>query len=131
MAESTILYIGTDDGLVAIGCDDGGSWEVKSHSLKGWSVPKLDVSPSRPNRVIAGTRGDVAWAPPAWTTAGEVGPDQQTPDISSIIQEIVNRAGWTANNSMALIITGNGKRTAEAFDANAAAAPLLHVEYLW
>ena len=42
----------------------------------------------------------------------------------------MNRPGWTANNSIALLITGSGERTAESFDGVAAAAPLLHIEYL-
>jgi hypothetical protein len=66
--------------------------------------------------------------PNEWLTVGEAGADQQTEDISTIIQEIVNRQDWTTNNSIALIITGSGARTAEAFDGTA--APLLHIEYL-
>ena len=34
--------------------------------------------------------------------------DQRTPDISSVIQEIVNRSGWTQSNSLAIIISGTG-----------------------
>jgi hypothetical protein len=46
-----------------------------------------------------------------------------------VIQEIVNRPGWTAGNSLVLIVTGTGERVAESFDGEADAAPLLHVEY--
>ncbi len=42
-------------------------------------------------RLLTATDATVTWAPPAWTTVGEAGVDQQTADISSIIQEIVNR----------------------------------------
>ncbi len=76
------------------------------------------------------TTATVAWSPPEWLTVGAAGADQQSADISSIIQEIVSRAGWTANNSIALIITGSGARAAEAFDGNASAAPLLPIEHL-
>ncbi|HXV64356.1 MAG TPA: Ig-like domain-containing protein [Vicinamibacteria bacterium] len=79
---------------------------------------------SRPRTTAA-----VPWSPPAWTTAGAAGPDQQTPDIASVIQEIVNRPGWAAGNSAVIIITGTGERTAESFDGVATAAPLLHVQY--
>ena len=75
------------------------------------------------------TSATVAWQPPAWTTVGQAGVDQRTADISAIIQEIVNRTGWTANNALALVITGSGQRVAEAFDGAAGAAPLLHIEY--
>ncbi len=61
---------------------------------------------------------------------GEAGPDQQTPDIASVIQEIVDRGGWNSGNSLVIIITGTGTRTAEAYDGDQAGAPLLHVEYV-
>jgi hypothetical protein len=57
------------------------------------------------------------------------GPDQQTPDLSAVIQELVNRPGWSSGNALAIIITGTGKRTAEAFNGDADGAPLLHVRY--
>ena len=72
----------------------------------------------------------VSWAPPPWTSKGEAGPDQRTPDLSAIIQEIVDRPGWVANNSMVIIITGSGERTAESYNGSSSAAPLLHVEYV-
>ena len=75
------------------------------------------------------TGASVAWAPPDWTKVGCAGADQQTADIAAIIQEIVSRAGWKADNALSLIITGTGGRTAEAYDGQASAAPLLHVEW--
>jgi hypothetical protein len=72
--------------------------------------------------------GAVPWSNiPPWTTIGEAGADQQTPDIKSLIQEIMDRPGWTSGNSIVIIITGTGKRVAESF--NGTAAPLLHVEF--
>lgn len=76
------------------------------------------------------TASSVPWTPVPWTTKSQAGPDQQTPDIAGIIQEIVNRTGWTSGNSMVIIVTGTGVRKAEAYDGVAAAAPLLHVEYV-
>ncbi len=55
--------------------------------------------------------------------------DQRTPDLKSIVQEIVDRAGWAQNNSMAFIITGTGKRTARAYDVSATKAPKLVITY--
>jgi hypothetical protein len=83
----------------------------------------LNIS-SRPR-----TDANVLWLPVPWTTRGEAGPDQQTPDISSVIQEIVSRPGWASGNSLVIIVTGTGERTAESYDGNQAGAPLLHVEY--
>jgi myo-inositol-hexaphosphate 3-phosphohydrolase len=69
----------------------------------------------------------VGWVPAPWPTVQVHGPDQRTPDLSAVIQEVVNRSGWTSGNALAIIITGSGKRTAEAF--NGTFAPILHVEY--
>jgi hypothetical protein len=73
------------------------------------------------------TAASVAWAPPPWPTIQVHGPDQRTPDITSIVQEIVARPGWVSGNSMVVIVTGTGKRTAEAFDGTF--APILHIVY--
>ena len=45
-----------------------------------------DAGTYRPERMIS---TDVSWYPTAWATIGQAGPDQRTPDISRIIQEIV------------------------------------------
>ncbi len=78
----------------------------------------------------ARTTAFVSWEPVPWTTTGQAGPDQQTPNITSVIQEIVNRQDWSSGNSMVIIITGTGERTAEAYNGDSAGAPLLHVEYV-
>ncbi|MEE9344539.1 MAG: metallophosphoesterase [Methylococcales bacterium] len=75
------------------------------------------------------TTASIPWSPVAWATVGAAGVDQRTPNLSSIVQEIVNRSNWTSNNSLAFIVTGSGKREADAFEANASAAPVLHVEF--
>jgi PKD repeat protein len=75
------------------------------------------------------TAAAMNWAPVAWT-AGEAGPNQRTPDMSAVIQEVVSRPGWASGNALAVIVTGTGHRTAWAWNGNAAASPLLHVEYV-
>ncbi len=72
------------------------------------------------------TAASVNWSPPDWTSEGMAGPGQRTPDLSSIVQEIVNRAGWSQGNSLVVIITGTGKRVAEAYSGGQA---VLHLEW--
>jgi len=72
------------------------------------------------------TSASVAWNPPAWNTVSE---KHQTPEIKSVIQEVVDRTGWAPGNSMAIIIDGTGSRTAESYNGESANAPLLHIEY--
>jgi hypothetical protein len=74
------------------------------------------------------TSASVAWSPPAWTSGA--GADQKTPDLSSIIREIVSRPGWLSNNSIVFIVTGTGNRSARSWDYNSGiGAPQLHVEF--
>ena len=82
-----------------------------------------DIS-SRPT-----TSASVDWTPPDWNVIGEKGVDQQTPNIAAVIQEIVDRPGWIEDNSLSLLISGSGRRTAEAADTNVLVAPKLHIEY--
>ena len=76
------------------------------------------------------TSAKIDWTPVAWPTIGAAGAAQQTPNLQSIIQPIVNRQGWVANHSMTFILTGSGDRTADSYDAGAANAPVLHVSYI-
>ncbi|MHC4353857.1 MAG: LamG domain-containing protein [Planctomycetota bacterium] len=75
------------------------------------------------------TSAEASWDWPEWLTTHEEGPDQRTSNIAAVIQEITDRPGWSAGNSMVLIITGSGENTAEAFNGEAASAALLHIEY--
>ncbi|HSJ44306.1 MAG TPA: hypothetical protein VK923_06460, partial [Euzebyales bacterium] len=56
---------------------------------------------------------------------GARGAGQRTPNLAAVVQEVVNRSGWTSGNNLALIITGTGRRTAEAFQT---APAVLHIE---
>lgn len=58
---ASILYVGTDEGFATVKSENGRSWNVESHGLEDWAVPKLAASPSHPNRIFAGTRGDGVW----------------------------------------------------------------------
>ncbi|MBD2355861.1 carboxypeptidase regulatory-like domain-containing protein [Tolypothrix sp. FACHB-123] len=76
------------------------------------------------------TSASVAWNPADWSVVGAAGTNQRTSNIAAIVQEIINRPGWQSGNSIATIITGTGKRVAEAFEGDALGAPLLRIEYI-
>lgn len=69
---------------------------------------------------------------------GDAGPAQRTPNLSSIIQEIIDQPGWNSGNPLALMfypLTENTNRTANSWEStnlNGAGntSPLLHVEYV-
>jgi hypothetical protein len=75
------------------------------------------------------TLSSAPWTPTAWPTVGVAGPDQRTPNIAPVIQEVVNRPGWASGNSLVILISGTGKRVAESFNGDKTGAALLHVEY--
>lgn len=58
------------------------------------------------------TTASETWSPADWNTVGESSTNQKTVDISSVIQEIVNRAGWVSGNNIVIIITGADNATA-------------------
>ena len=64
------------------------------------------------------TQAVVNWEPKAWTANAKPGPDHRTPDLSRVIQEIIDRPGWKPGNSLALIIGGSGKRVAVSVDGD-------------
>lgn len=75
------------------------------------------------------TTAGIAWVPPAWPVADASGPEQKTPDLAPVLQEVVNRPGFSASSAIVLIITGTGKRTAEAYEGVATAGAELTVTY--
>ncbi len=94
-----------------------------SNDARKYSATTYDIS-SRPR-----TSAAVSWEPPAWLTVAERGPAQRTPDLSTLVQEIVNNPNWKDKNAMAFVITGSGQRTAESREGSKDGAPLLHVEF--
>ncbi len=56
----------------------------------------------------------------------------QTPDITTVIQEIVDRGGWSSGNSMVVLVRSDdldGKRLVVAHDDSSSNAALLHIEH--
>ena len=94
-----------------------------------------DFSPDQNSRIsnYALTTAYVDWSPAAWT------PNQHdagttTPDLSSIIQEVINREGWSSGNAITIVISDNGStvdhyREAEAEDSGDNPAPQLTINW--
>jgi hypothetical protein len=88
-----------------------------------FTTNNFDIS-SRPK-----TNAAITWSPEAWSLVGEAGPKQQTPDLKTAIQEVVNRSGWVSGNALVIIVTGTGKRVAYSYNGLPDAAPLIHIEF--
>jgi hypothetical protein len=74
------------------------------------------------------TSTHTTWTPPSWNNVGEKSEAQATPDLSPIVQEIINKDDWQSGNAIAFIITGTGKRVAESYDGGDT-APIFYIEY--
>jgi hypothetical protein len=104
---------------------DSGSTSLTIHGEAGdnpgtFTLTNSNIS-NRPDTVA-----QVAWEDiPPWSTVGEV---HQTPNLASIVQEVVNRPGWTSGHAMVFKITGSGERTAHA--AEGVVPPRLIVDYV-
>jgi len=72
--------------------------------------------------------GGVPWTPSSWNTVGEA---QQTPDITTLVQSVVDQTGWCGGNAMAFIVSGSDidRRIGRAWDYDPASAPRLRVEF--
>ena len=57
----SVMYIGTDEGVLTATSPDGRGWQIVEHGLKRWEVSELAISPRGPNLIFAGTRGDGVW----------------------------------------------------------------------
>ena len=91
----------TGPANLAITAEDTGDAEVFSDS-------DHDVS-SRTR-----TKSEVAWNPPDWEKAGESKEPHRTPDLTRLVQEVIERPDWHSGNSMVFMISGSGKRIAKA-----------------
>lgn len=75
------------------------------------------------------TTATYTWTPPNWNVVGASGANERV-DVTSIVQEIVNRGGWSPSNDIAFSIKwvqGAGIRTAES--GKYSTGPLLYVDW--
>ncbi len=66
------------------------------------------------------TSASVAWSIPAW---GVIGAAQQSPELAGVVQEVVDRGGWSSGNNLVFVIDGTGERTAESYNGSPGDAP--------
>jgi len=103
--------------------------EPTSILLQGQAAPNPSAFSSLKNNISERPRtiASVPWNEiPAWTVANA---KWQTPDLSAIVQEILDQPDWGAGNSIVIIASGTGQRTAESYDGEPAAAPKLVISY--
>ena len=110
---------------------DETSSEATSLTLQGQLADQAPTFAGGSGNISSRTRtlAAVPWSPPPWPTVGAAGVDQRTPDLSQVISEIVDRPGWASGNSLAIIVTGTGRRVAQSRELSPSGAATLHVRY--
>ncbi len=78
-------------------------------------------------RTVVGT--SVLWQPSPWLAVGESNTLQRTPDLTTLVQAVVSRPGWSNTSAMAFLITGTGHRTGDAFEEASGTPARLLVTY--
>lgn len=119
------------NAYVQFTCDDNDNqegplginiWGIKETNTSAPFLEDLFNITSRPN-----TTASVTWLAPIWAVKEEKGPDQATCDLSEIVQEIVDQAGWASGNNMgfkfANEVTDKIHREAEAWEDNDGGSP--------
>ncbi len=101
-----------------------------SLTIKGQAANNADAFTTTASSISSRpeTAAAVAWSPANWVD-GETGANAKTPDLKTVVQEIVSRPGWSSGNAVVFKITGSGGRRAWSYDGNASAAPLLTVQW--
>ena len=74
------------------------------------------------------TAASVAWPVGDWT-ANQQDNNARTPDLKSIVQELVDQNRWNNLSSIVLRFTGSGQRSAFEFEAGEPTRPFLVVSY--
>ena len=71
----------------------------------------------------------VTWDPDPWSN-NQSGAAQQTPDLKSLIQLMVDRSDWDNNDPIVFVISGTGnRRPASKNNGDGSKSPVLHVTY--
>lgn len=78
------------------------------------------------------TSASVTWTAQQMGTPWTMGDVYSTPDLTSIVNEIVERSNWCGGNGISFILTGNDTdllRRVQSYNAGASVAPHLRIEY--
>ncbi len=98
--------------------DDAGTFTATAFNISSRSISADSI-------IWAGSTSST-WG----TTAGGTrGTNQRTPDLKTLVQQVVNRNGWVNGNALSIILTGTGVRNAYSYNGDNTLAPELVVEY--
>jgi hypothetical protein len=71
---------------------------------------------------------EVGWKPKPWPAKGKALEIHRTPDLSALIREVIQHRRWKPGNSLAILVSGSGKRVAVSSAGGANKAPRLVID---
>ena len=75
------------------------------------------------------SEGEVVWDVPAWIFRSQRSTSQRSPDLSDLIQEVVEESTWSSGGAMTFLLEGDVHRAAASVESGASRAPLLFIQY--
>ncbi|MFN0121031.1 MAG: C25 family cysteine peptidase [Blastocatellia bacterium] len=113
--------------------NNGDSGTTVNSTIYGQATDNAAIFTTTASSISSRTRtsSSVSWSNIGTWTAGAT-TNATSPDITTIIQEIVDNASWLSGNSMALILLDNAsssRRRIRTYDNATTTAPLLSVTY--
>ena len=115
------------DFAPASGNSDPVTFAVRAARVDDASVFTTSTDMSGSTKTVAVSN----WAAPAWVNTNPP-VHVEGPNVTSLVQEVVNRSGWCGNNAMAFYlepISGSGSRTAHSIDGAPGLQPTLTITY--
>lgn len=102
-AKITFRSLSTNSGLNVV---------IKIEGVAQDNTAEFVISPEDTARTRTKTTANVTWNISAQT----LNTDIDTASITSIVQEIVNRAGWSSGNAMGFYLSDNGSTSGDSID---------------
>lgn len=106
ITNATLKFTASDSDSQAVSVNIEGIDADNYSNFTTSSSPQLQPAPR--------TSANTTWAISTWT-ANASGSAQTSPNIASVVQEIINRPGWSEGNNIGLVLehaAGGGKRRA-------------------
>jgi len=114
---------------------DGSSSGNVTMTIKGEDVSNSLTFANSTNNISSRntTSASVLWTPVASWSTDQAGTNQRTPNLTSIVSEIISSNGWQNGNPISFVVNGNGNSTnyrkAHSFDEDPAKSAKLVIEF--
>ncbi len=111
--------------------DDATPTSITILGQKATNPPRFNSPPSA-NDVVTRRTGAPTTAQVTWSNVPEwiAGDRYSSPNLRTVVQEIIDQGGWSTNNALVLLMEGTGSRVARTYDAGAMNAAQLFLEWV-